>query len=82
MDFCSLLTRPIVSQVVLIYAVDNVLIAVLGDVVFQAHKQFIFAVKAAGFVVLNIVGILEFECRDILMPEASFASKRFRIPLM
>src|SRR6185312_7096848 len=51
MQFRRPLTGSIISQIVFVYSVNDVIVAVSPGVGFELCKQFVFAVKAAVFIV-------------------------------
>ncbi len=82
MHFGGTLARTVIAQIVFVHAIDDVRIAAFSRERLQPNEQLILAVKAAVFIVLDVIGIFEFVSIDVLVPEPAFASEGFGIALM
>src|SRR5689334_23078716 len=79
MNARGVLARAVVSEIVLVYAIDDVFDSALPAYFLQTIEQFVFAVKTAVGIIGDVFGILELECRDVLMPNPVLFGKKFGV---
>src|SRR5579863_5721515 len=70
------LTRPIISQIVDIHAVDHVRDAPLASQLVKPGKQFVLAVETAVGTVFDVIRILKLARLDVFVPESVLARMR------
>src|SRR5579864_4156482 len=79
MDFRSVLSWPVVAQVVLIHAVDDMGNTALAPHIIETREQLVFAMKTAVLIVLEVIGIFELVSVDVLVGNSELADKIFGI---
>ena len=76
------LSGTVISQVVLVDAIDHRRIPIRAAEFGEPREQLVLAVEAAIGVVADVIRILEFVRLDVLMPDSELPDKRFRIPFV
>ena len=82
MQLGGALPRTVVAEIILVYAVNDVAITTFRRVGFQPDEEFVFAVKATIFVVLDVIWIFKLESVDVFVVKTAFARELFGIAFM
>src|ERR1700736_5849779 len=79
MQFGRFLTRPVIAEIVLIYAVNNVHDTALASDPVEPREQLVFAMETAVRVVLYIIRVIEFMRLDIFVRNGELIHESFGI---